>query len=332
MTFKELLNSVTFEEVAPCLLQMPPDAEHAFFTYSPEIHFYIPSSDFSDVLKNQYERLHSKFSRQGFGQLTEKYVKDDSPKVVVHTLPDFSGEISVDEETGFVYGKNGNVFVGIVDDKAKDIKTITISNHITSVSEDAFSVFSLEAVEKIVAPEAISAKLLYEYAKSCRTLKAIIAGKEEITIEDGIAYYNSYKEIVGVSNNTKIQSLVCKEGVETIASSAFEGHNELKSIKLPQTIKSISDRAFANTGITEIVFPFSLQKLGKEVFSSCNLSIVRFEGQIASGTNAFDGVKFAPSAYVKVQKIYKDEFIRKYPNLKNIVKTPLPKWLSWLVE
>ena len=27
MTFKELLNSVTFDEVAPCLLQMHPDAE-----------------------------------------------------------------------------------------------------------------------------------------------------------------------------------------------------------------------------------------------------------------------------------------------------------------
>ena len=244
--------------------QITKDAEHAFFTYSPEIHFYIPSSDFSNVLKNQYERLHSKFSRQGLGQLTEKYVKDDSPKVVVHTLPDFSGEISVDEETGFVYSKNGDVFVGIVGDKAKDIKTITIPNNITSVSEDAFSVFSLKAVEKIVAPEAISAKLLYEYAKSCRSLKAITAGKEEITIENGIAYYNSYKEIIGVSKNTQIQSLVCKEGVETIASSAFEGHKELTNIKFPQTIKCISDRAFANTGITEIVFPSSLQKLSSQ--------------------------------------------------------------------
>ena len=198
------------------------------------------------------------------------------------------------------------------------------------MSEDAFSVFSLKAVEKIVAPEAISAKLLYEYAKSCRSLKAITAGKEEITIENGIAYYNSYKEIIGVSKNTQIQSLVCKEGVETIASSAFEGHKELTNIKFPQTIKCISDRAFANTGITEIVFPSSLQKLGKEVFSSCNLSIVCFEGQIASGTNAFDGVKFTSSAYIKVQKMYKDDFVRLYPKLKGIVKTPLPKWLSWL--
>ena len=37
MTFKELLNSVTFEEVAPCLLQMHPDAEGCLKWY--KIHF-----------------------------------------------------------------------------------------------------------------------------------------------------------------------------------------------------------------------------------------------------------------------------------------------------
>ena len=37
MTFKELLNSVTFDEVAPCLLQMHPDAEGNLKWY--KIHF-----------------------------------------------------------------------------------------------------------------------------------------------------------------------------------------------------------------------------------------------------------------------------------------------------
>ena len=37
MTFKELLNSVSFEEVAPCLLQMHPDAEGNLKWY--KIHF-----------------------------------------------------------------------------------------------------------------------------------------------------------------------------------------------------------------------------------------------------------------------------------------------------
>ena len=37
MTFKELLNSVTFDEVAPCLLHLHPDAEGNLKWY--KIHF-----------------------------------------------------------------------------------------------------------------------------------------------------------------------------------------------------------------------------------------------------------------------------------------------------
>ena len=306
------------------------DAESAFFTYSHETHFYLPSTDFSDIVENQYERLHNKFSRQGLGQLTEKYVKEDAPKVVIHTLPEYPSNISIDEETGFVYNEKGDTFVGILGDKVKNVKTITLPNHIRSVSKDAFDMYSLKSVEEIIAPEGILVKDLYDYAKSCRTLKAIVAGKDRISIEDGVAYYNGYKEIIDVSKSVKIQNFVCKEGVETISSSAFEGHKELVTIQLPQTIKYISDRAFANTGISNITFPASLSRIGKEVFSNCKLSAVIFEGQIADGSNAFDYADFDSSAYIKVQKIYKEAFISKYPKLKSIVKTPLPKWLSWL--
>lgn len=310
--------------------QITKDAESAFFTYSREIHFYLPSSDFSYALKNQYERLHNKFSRQGLGALTEKLTSEDSNIVIVHTLPDYDGEITIDEETGFVYNENGDTFVGILADNAKNIKTITLPNHIRSVSKDAFDVLSLKSIEEIIAPEGIQVIDIYDSAKSCRTLKTIVAGKDRISIEDGVAYYNGYKEIIDVSKSVKIQNFVCKEGVEIISSSAFEGHKELVTIQLPQTIKYISDRAFANTGISKITFPASLTRIGKEVFSNCKLSAVIFEGQIADGANAFDYADFDPSAYIKVQKIYKESFISKYPKLKSIVKTPLPKWLSWL--
>ena len=310
--------------------QITKDAENAFFTYSREIHFYLPSSDFSYVLKNQYERLHNKFSRQGLGALTEKLTSEDSNIVIVHTLPDYDGEITIDEETGFVYNENGDTFVGILADNAKNIKTITLPNHIRSVSKDAFDVLSLKSIEEIIAPEGIQVIDIYDSAKSCRTLKTIVAGKDRISIEDGVAYYNGYKEIIDVSKSVKIQNFVCKEGVEIISSSAFEGHKELVTIQLPQTIKYISDRAFANTGISKITFPASLTRIGNEAFSNCKLSAVIFEGQIADGANAFDYTDFDPSAYIKVQKIYKESFISKYPKLKSIVKTPLPKWLSWL--
>lgn len=310
--------------------QITKDAESAFFTYSREIHFYLPSSDFSYALKNQYERLHNKFSRQGLGALTEKLTSEDSNIVIVHTLPDYDGEITIDEETGFVYNENGDTFVGILADNAKNIKTITLPNHIRSVSKDAFDVLSLKSIEEIIAPECIQVIDIYDSAKSCRTLKTIVAGKDRISIEDGVAYYNGYKEIIDVSKSVKIQNFVCKEGVEIISSSAFEGHKELVTIQLPQTIKYISDRAFANTGISKITFPASLTRIGKEAFSNCKLSAVIFEGQIADGTNAFNYADFDSSAYIKVQKRYKEAFISKYPKLKSIVKTPLPKWLSWL--
>ena len=310
--------------------QITKDAESAFFTYSHETHFYLPSSDFSYIIGSQYERLHNKFSRQGLGQLTEQYIKEDAPKVVTHTLPDYSGNIRIDEETGFVYSESGDTFVGIVADKAKDIRIVNLPDHVGNISEDALSVLYLKHVEEIVAPEGIPAKVIYDYAKSCPTLKKIIAGKEKISIENGIAYYNGYKEIIGVSRSTKIQSFICKGGVEKISSSAFEGHKELVNVQLPQTIKSISDRAFANTGITEIILPASLKDIGKEAFASCSLSVIIYEGQIADGVNAFDNVKFESSAYIKVQKIYKTSFVSMYPNLKRFVKTPLPKWLRWL--
>lgn len=308
--------------------QITQDAKKAFFTYSNNINFYFSNSEFADLIRCQYENLHNWAKNIGLGSLTDKYTSDNYVKIVVHTLPYYPGEVSIDEGTGMVYDEKGDTFVGVLREQAENIVCLSLPNNVKDIYESAFS--NMIAVEKIIAPHNFNAKQIYELAKNCPHLKSIIAGEEELIIEDGIVYAHAYKEIIAVTNLIKIPSLICKEGVEKIASSAFEGHRELQTIELPHTIKSISDRAFANTSITQVEFPASLNELGKEVFASCNLSAILYQGQIASGPKAFDGVKFAPSAYVKVQKIYKDEFIRRYPTLKKIVKTPLPNWLSWL--
>lgn len=304
------------------------DAESAFFTYSSCIQFYLPESNFSSVIKYQYERLHKRFSKDGLGALTEKCVKTDSPMICVHTLPFFSGNVIIDEETGYVFNENEDTFVGVLKEKAKDIKRIKLPCHIKKVSENAFD--SMNSIEEIVVSEEISVKELYDYVKSISTIKTISSRENSLIIEDGIAYYNNYKEIVSVSKSVKVKHFVCKEGVEVILPSAFEGHRELEEIKLPQTIKNISDRAFANTGISKIIFPASLSKIGREVFANCKLMSVVFEGQIGEGYDAFDSVDFISTFYVKVQKKYKTIFIDKYPELRKYVRTPLPKWLSWL--
>ena len=302
--------------------------EHAFFTYSDNIHFYLPDSFLSNSIKYQYESLHNQFRSMGLGALTEKHVKDNPKNVVVHTLPNYPGEVSIDEEIGMVYDEKGEVFVGVLKEKANNIINLSLPNHIKDIYESAFSYLS--AVEEIVVPRGFDVVRLYQLAQNCPKLKTIDSGEEQIMIENGVVYSKGFKDVITVSKGIKITSFVCKEGVEAIGSSAFEGHKELVKIQLPQTIKTIGDNAFANTGLTDVSFPESLQKLGEDVFCSCSLSAVVFEGQAPDGSNAFDGVKFTPSAYILVQKVYKDAFVNSYPKLKRLIKTPLPKWLSWL--
>lgn len=304
------------------------DIEHAFFTYSDNIHFYLPNSFLSNNIKYQYERLHNQFKSMGLGALTEKHVKDNPKNVVVHTLPNYPGEVFIVEETGMVYDEKGEVFVGVLKEKANNIINLSLPNHIKDIYESAFSYLS--AVETIEAPSGFNLMQIYKLAHNCPKLKTIIAGEEQVLIENGIVYSKGFKDVIIVSKDVRITDFVCKEGVETIVSSAFEGHKELVKIQLPHTIKVIGDNAFANTGLTNVSFPESLQKLGEGVFCSCPLSAIVFEGKAPDGSNAFDGAIFTPSAYILVQKIYKDAFVYSYPKLKRLIKTPLPKWLSWL--
>lgn len=283
--------------------QITKEAETAFLTFSPDVNFYFPNSRFSEVLKQKC---------------------DD---IVIHTLPYYEGNVTIDESSCYVFDEKGDTFIGVLAE-ARNIKKVTLPNYIRHVSKHAF--LPLKELEEIIVPQGIPAPIIYSYAKLCPKLRRIISGSNILEIEDGIVYSNGHKNIVAVSSSANIQSFVCNQGVEIIAPKAFEGHKELVKVHLPQTIKTISDRAFANTGISEIELPASLQTFGKEVFDSCKLSLVIYDGPIASGAEAYNGATFTESALIKLQKEYKEDFISIYPHLKRIVKTPLPKWLNWL--
>ena len=309
--------------------QVAAGVEHAFFTYSNNLHLYLSDSPLlSDKIRHQYENLHNKFRNMGLGALTEKHVIDNPKNVVVHTLPYFPGEVIIDEDTGMVYDETGKTFVGVLKEQAKKITNFSLPKHIKDIFESAFS--NLSAVETIEVPCGFDVMHVYKLAQHCLKLKTIVAGEEQLLIENGIVYSKGFKDVIAASKCAKISDFVCKEGVETIGPSVFEGHKELVNVQLPHTIKTIGNRAFANTSLTDISFPASLQELGEDAFSLCSLTAIVFEGQAPKGSNAFRGVKFTSSAYILVQKTYKDGFVKSYPSLKRLIKTPLPKWLSWL--
>lgn len=301
----------------------------AFYTYSRNIHFYLPETDFSNRIKDLYEITQSNLKSKGFWPITQKMFEDNPVDVEVHTLPYYPGEVTIDETTGMVYDEKGRIFVGVLKERASVIINLSLPDHVKNIFEFAFS--NLSEVENINVPNGQSALRIFEIAKSCSKLKSIaIDGVVQIIIEDGIAYSRDYKEIIGALSTTTIPSFNCKEGIESISAHAFEGHGELTNFQFSQTIKTVRERAFANTGIKEIILPTSLAIIGKEAFAFCDLSIVHYEGPIADGGEAFDKASFDHAAVIKMQKIYKESFIMKYPNLKGYVKTPLPKWLSWL--
>lgn len=68
--------------------QLNNDAEYAFSTFSPNVHFYFPDTRLSDVLRRKFDNIH------------------------IHTLPNYHGDIIVDERTGNVFDEFGNRFVG----------------------------------------------------------------------------------------------------------------------------------------------------------------------------------------------------------------------------
>ena len=87
MTFKELLNSVTFDEVAPCLLQMHPDAEGNLKWY--KIHF--------DMLR-QMTPKYDDDANSDVCNITLRERKDESPRLNAYPMEGDLWEHSLTKE------------------------------------------------------------------------------------------------------------------------------------------------------------------------------------------------------------------------------------------
>lgn len=75
--------------------------------------------------------------------------------------------------------------------------------------------------------------------------------------------------------------------VVEISAGAFEGNQNLKNINLPNTIHTIGERAFKNSGLESIHIPDEVHMIKKETFANCknlshfNLTQVNYIGEYA---------------------------------------------------
>ena len=88
--------------------------------------------------------------------------------------------------------------------------------------------------------------------------------------------------------STNIGKLVFSGPVTSIPDGAFSGASTLKSINLPEGIRKIGIKAFANTGLTSIKIPGSIESIGSGAFIECS-SLTRV---LASDIESWCNIKF----------------------------------------
>ncbi|MBQ7368284.1 MAG: leucine-rich repeat protein [Clostridia bacterium] len=83
----------------------------------------------------------------------------------------------------------------------------------------------------------------------------------------------TYAEVIaytGTATKIKIADTYKSLPVESIYDSVFDGREDIIAVSFPETLKSIGDNAFRQTGLTEITLPESLTKIGRNTFSYCS--------------------------------------------------------------
>lgn len=85
-----------------------------------------------------------------------------------------------------------------------------------------------------------------------------------------------------------VRSAVYEEGITGIGKNAFSRNNDVNSISLPSTLKSIGDFAFSSTSIDFVILPDDLQNIGAGSFINTPISSITLPPALTTiGPRAF---------------------------------------------
>lgn len=178
---------------------------------------------------------------------------------------------------------------------AKKLKSIELPSTIERIGSGAFMDSGLESV---VLPASVK-RIGNDAFEGCRELVSAVlpatieemdgnpfmncyeltqisvTGEGKYSSADGVLFENGGKTLVAYPCGKTESTYSIPEGVTAVGRYAFYNIETLTKITLPSTLKTIGRRAFAWTGISEIVIPESVTEVGSEAFAGCkNLSSV----------------------------------------------------------
>ena len=142
-------------------------------------------------------------------------------------------------------------------------ETSVIPDGVEEIAENAF--FGSK-IKSITIPSSVTSILPGAF-RFCIELESISVAKDNETYyaEGNCLIEKATKKLV-----SGCQKSVIPKGVWVIGASAFESQGKLTSIKLPSSVSSIEEKAFAYTGLKSVILPKCIRTLGKEAFYICD--------------------------------------------------------------
>lgn len=166
-----------------------------------------------------------------------------------------------------------------------NLTSIIIPYGVTSIGDSAFSHCS--QLISITFPESVTT-IGNNVFDACSELTSFIVHESNqnfSTLEDGKILCDKNKETLIAYPSAKGYVTILN-GIKTIAGNAFIECKELTEISIPDSVTTICDGAFANTGFISVSLPDSITEIGINVFFGCSsLETVKLPNRITSIPN-----------------------------------------------
>ena len=141
--------------------------------------------------------------------------------------------------------------------------------HVTSIDTMAFA--NNHTIESVTLPGTVTDTGMMSFF-GCTSLKKVVLGEGITTVARG-----SFNECAA------LREIVFPSTLTTIDTVAFQGSASLTAVTFPETLHHIGYRAFANSGLVDVVLPANCTVVDGGVFAGCpSLKTCVFLGNIPS--------------------------------------------------
>lgn len=150
--------------------------------------------------------------------------------------------------------------------ECQNLSSVTFSEGLETIVQNAFrSCTSLESVALPASIGEVGAAAFYQC--TAMTSATFAPGSKQVTLGDNLFTQCYY-----------LMNVTLPINIDCIGEGMFQNCHMLPGVIIPQGAKSIGESAFASSGVSVVVIPYSVEEIGIAAFSACPLTDIYFTG------------------------------------------------------